>query len=302
MSAAKKVNFASTQIGASDLTVLDPGMFQRVAAVAEREAGLSIPDAKRAMVQSRLNRRLKITGHTDFGDYLDFIEHKEGAEELRHMICALTTNVSHFFRENHHFETFQEQVLPDLMERARGGGRIRIWSAGCSTGQEPYSIAMALLAAEPTIANHDVKVLATDIDQNVLSVARKAVYDRRLLDGVPTDFDRSFLEDGPDPGQRQVRQNVRDLVVFRHLNLIETWPMRGQFDVIFCRNVLIYFSEATQKLLWPRFHAALRPEGWLFLGHSERMQTPEAEGFLSTGVTSYQRRGDIRMPRQTQKA
>ena len=300
--AATSHNVSFPESMSGDLATLDPGMFRRVANIAERVAGLSIPDAKRSMVQSRLNRRLKATGRSGFSAYLDFVESKQGSEELRHMISALTTNVSHFFRENHHFELFNQQILPDLLDRAKRGERVRIWSAGCSTGQEPYSIAMALLTAEPAIAKHDVKILATDIDHNVLSVAHRAIYDQRLLEGIPAESAHAFLDDGPEPGQRQIRQKVRNLVVFRHLNLIEPWPMQGQFQTIFCRNVLIYFSEATQKLLWPRLHDALASGGWLFLGHSERIQKPEEEGFSSVGVTSYRRRDGSVSIQKTRKA
>jgi len=263
--------------------------FARVAALAEREAGLTIPETKAAMVQSRLSRRLRATGHADFAAYLTHVEGKDGATERDHMISALTTNVSHFFREEHHFETLREKVLPPLVDRLRSGGRVRIWSAGCSSGQEPYSIAISVLEVLPDAARHDIKILATDIDRAILSKARAGSYDARQIGGISADRQRAHFETGRGPEDWRVNQALRDLISFRQLNLIDPWPMRGRFDAIFCRNVVIYFGPATQSGLWPRFAAALQPDGWFFLGHSERVQDDGAGLFRPDGVTTYRR-------------
>ncbi|MEL6517322.1 MAG: protein-glutamate O-methyltransferase [Pseudomonadota bacterium] len=266
---------------------LNPSGFARVAALAKREAGLTIPETKQAMVQSRLSRRLRATGLNDFDSYLKLVESTHGVDERDHMISALTTNVSHFFREDHHFDTLRSTVLPPLIDRLHSGGRVRIWSAGCSSGQEPYSIAITLLEALPDAKRYDIRILATDIDRAILTKARAGRYDARQISGLNAERQRKFFTQGPDKDTWQVTPALQDLISFRRLNLIEPWPMRGQFDVIFCRNVVIYFNPQTQSTLWPRFAAALHPDAWFFLGHSERIQDGDAHLFRPEGVTSY---------------
>ena len=270
-----------------DLLVLSPAAFTRAKAIAEAVAGLSIPDTKAGLVQSRLNRRLMATGIARFEDYLDFVESDVGVEERAHMINALTTNVSSFFREEHHFETLREEVLADVLTSAASGKRLRIWSAGCSTGQEPYSIAMTLLDAIPDVRSLDAKILATDIDREVLARAMDGTYSSRELSGIPDSFRQRFLVTSGD--RSSIVQDVRDLITFRRLNLMEPWPMTGQFDAVFCRNVVIYFAENTQRELWPRFARAVTPGGMFFLGHSERMHDPAQMGFVPAGVTTYRK-------------
>lgn len=269
--------------------ILDDAGFRRVIVLAQSAAGLSIPATKRSMVQSRLNRRLRATGIADFGSYLNYVESGAGHAEREQMIQALTTNVSHFFREAHHFDLLRNLLVPDLLRRARAGERIRLWSAGCSTGQEPYSIAMTLLEADPGVSGLDVRILATDIDRTVLGTGIRGAYDARLLDGVPPALRaRHFRAEGD---RYRVAEPLRAMVGFRRLNLIETWPMRGPFDAVFCRNVVIYFSEETRRALWPRFARVLAPGGLLFLGHSERIHDSVETGFRSAGVTTYRKGG-----------
>jgi chemotaxis protein methyltransferase CheR len=270
---------------------LGPETFARVSDIASRIAGLSIPATKQSMVQSRLVRRLRATGQTHFEAYLDLVESAEGRSEIPEFISALTTNVSSFFREAHHFETLRTEVAPALLEKLRSGERVRIWSAGCSTGQEPYSIALTLLEKSTDFLNGDAKILATDVDHAVLETARKGVYEgRQLASAEPSGVSRYF-ERAEEDGHVSyaASSQLRSLIHFRHLNLIEPWPMKGQFDAIFCRNVLIYFSEETQSQLWPRFHSTLAPEGWLFIGHSERVTKQDEVGFAPTGVTTYRK-------------
>ncbi|MBT8457106.1 MAG: protein-glutamate O-methyltransferase [Alphaproteobacteria bacterium] len=271
--------------------VLDTAGFARVSLIAEREAGLTIPTAKQAMVQSRLSRRLAATGMTDFASYLSYVEGRDGVEERANMISALTTNVSSFFRENHHFETLREKILPGLAERARAGGRVRLWSAGCSSGQEPYSIAMCVLEVIRDAARLDVRILATDIDRAILAQAKTGTYDERQMSGVPKDLRDKHFNEASAKGHASWTANdgLRSIVTFRQLNLIEPWPMSAQFDVVFCRNVVIYFSEETQMTLWPRFAKVMPKDAWFFLGHSERIQSIAAPLFETRGVTSYQR-------------
>lgn len=273
--------------------ILSPSAFARVAELARREAGLHIAESKHAMVQSRLNRRLRTLGIDSFETYLDLVARRDGTSELREMISVLTTNVSHFFREGHHFETLRDDVLGPLTAQSGPRTRIRLWSAGCSSGQEPYSMAMVAHRAMPDIAARDVRILATDIDPRILETARQGEYPQSALSGLP-DADRSaYLAEVPDrPEVMSIVPEIRALVAFRELNLLGHWPMQGPFDAIFCRNVVIYFDEATQAKLWPRFEAMLKPGGWLFLGHSERVTRDSGCHLEPAGVTAYRKPAD----------
>lgn len=263
--------------------------FERAADLARRAAGLSIPDSKRTMVQSRLSRRLKAMGLSDFTHYLDYLESDAGIEERKKFISALTTNVSHFFREIHHFHLMRDLALKPLIEKAKKGEKVRIWSSGCSTGQEPYSIAMTILEECKISSGMDIKILATDVDLDVLSIAKTGRYDARQIESVPEAFRSRYYEHVQIGGEKKflASAGLREIIKFRQLNIIKPWPMRIGFDIIFCRNVLIYFSEETQATLWPRFSSALAPRGWLFLGHSERIHDPPKYCLEVSGVTSY---------------
>jgi chemotaxis protein methyltransferase CheR len=180
-----------------------------------------------------------------------------------------------------------------LAQRGAGGGRLRLWSAACSTGQEPYSIAITLLSVWPETAVREVRILATDIDRTVLATAEAGVYAQEQLDGVNPELRRRFFE--PQAGDKtrwRVSDAVRRLVTFRQLNLLESWPMQGQFQAIFCRNVVIYFDEPTQQEVWRKFVPRLAPEGALYIGHSERVTGPAAEHMRSDGVSTYRLTGD----------
>jgi len=265
--------------------------FKAISDIAYNEAGLVFLPEKAPLVQSRINRRLRQLKIKSFSQYTAFVNTKEGLAERKVMISSLTTNVSNFFREPHHFEILKKQVLPNLISRARAGGRIRLWSAGCSTGQEPYSIAMTLLDAAPDAENLDIKILATDIDPNVIYTAKRGFYDDRSIDDIDEILREKYLEkvtSGKKSGI-QIKDFVRNLVSFRELNLLSEWPISGVFDVIFCRNVVIYFDEATQLSLWPRFEAVTAHGGWLFVGHSERLSDRLDTNYSAAGPTAYQR-------------
>jgi len=264
-------------------------VFEAVSALAHREAGLLIPASKRALVQSRISRRLRALGLTDFESYLGIVEAPEGRDERRNMVSVLTTNVSSFFRESHHFETLAS-LAPSLVARARAKDRIRIWSAGCSSGQEPYTIAITLLESGADAGAQDIRILATDIDPAILDIARLGEYDTAQMEGVPAKIRQRYFEELPG-GRARAGARLREVVHFRELNLLAPWPMKGRFDAIFCRNVVIYFDEATQARLWPRFRAALTDEGHLFVGHSERVPDPGSVGFEACGITTYRARG-----------
>lgn len=255
--------------------------FALVTTIAAEDAGLSIPDTKKSLVQSRITRRMREIGVTDRNRYFETL--KSDTEERNELIFVLTTNVSHFYREPHHFEFIRENIL----SRADCTG-LRIWSAGCSNGQEPYTLAYEILSAIPDAAQRDILVLASDIDPGVLAKAKSGVYSETEIEGVP-EGTRSKLFDIQDDGQYKVRQDISKLIRFRNLNLNGTWPMRGHFDLIMCRNVVIYFNEHTQHALWPRFAERLVPNGILMLGHSERIHPIEGSGFESIGVTTYRK-------------
>jgi chemotaxis protein methyltransferase CheR len=264
--------------------------FRQIAAILYADSGIHLPDTKATLVYSRLAKRLRAIGLRSFREYCALVSGADGVPERQAMLTALTTNVTRFFREPHHFEHLKAQVLPGLVEAARGGGRVRLWSAGCSTGQEPFSMALTLLSLFPAAADHDVRILATDIDPNVLAEAEAAEYGTEAVSAIPEALRGRWLETvkGAEGLRWRMGAAVRGLVAFRELNLIGQWPMRGRFDVIFCRNVAIYFDDPTQERLWGRFAAALVDGGRLYVGHSERVQTPLC---TPDGLTTYRRAG-----------
>jgi chemotaxis protein methyltransferase CheR len=266
-----------------------PEELAAIARIAAVDAGIFIAPGKASMVQSRLLSRLRALGMLDYAAYVALIGSHAGRDERRAMISALTTNVTQFFREAHHFETFATHVLPGLIAHARRGGRVRIWSAGCSTGQEPLSIAMTILSQAADAAAMDIRVLATDIDQVVIAQARAARYDAAALWAIPAEHRARFVTVGPD-GPR-LSDGPSQIVRFQELNLHAAWPMTGCFDAIFCRNVAIYFTVETQAALWPRFASVLSPGGWLFIGHSERVPSGTDSPFMGCGITTYRLRG-----------
>uniref|UniRef100_UPI0025DEFEA4 CheR family methyltransferase n=1 Tax=Roseobacter sp. TaxID=1907202 RepID=UPI0025DEFEA4 len=268
---------------------LDAENFQAIAELAYRESGLRLLVEKKSMIQSRLRKRLKVLGYSDFSRYARHVCSDAGREERRYMISALTTNMSHFFREFHHFEYLKAEIAPGLISALNAGQRVRIWSAGCSNGQEAYSLAMLFSELFPAVSESDFRILATDIDPTVVAFAKSAEYPERLINGVPSETLSRYFRKSSSGSEvyYALDSKITRLVTFRELNLLSDWPMTQQFDVIFCRNVVIYFDSETQSTLWPRFHSALKPDGLLFLGHSERIAQPEQTGFQNCGPTTY---------------
>lgn len=258
--------------------------FREIAAMLNADSGIALPESKATLVYSRLAKRLRILGIANFRDYCALIAGEAGADERMKMLAALTTNVTKFFREPHHFEHLQAKALPELIDAARKGHRLRLWSAACSTGQEPYTMAMTLLEAMPDAAKYDVKILATDIDPNVVAHGRRGVYSESEVSPVPSALKSKYLSKAG--AGWEVNDNLREIVAFRELNLIGNWPMRGRFDIIFCRNVVIYFAEDTQVKIWNRFRSVMSPGGWLYIGHSERV-TGDGGAFTTAGLTTY---------------
>ena len=267
--------------------------FKDIAAMLYADAGIYIPETKTTLVYSRLVKRLRALNLENFRDYCDQVGSQDGAGERLEMLSALTTNVTRFFREPHHFEHLRSRVLPPLIEAARRGGRVRLWSAACSSGQEPYSMALTVLGLEPNAAALDIRILATDIDPRVVEEGRRGVYSAAALVDAPAALRSRYftLAGGDARGALQASEELRRLVVFRTLNLNGVWPMPGKFHVIFCRNVVIYFDERTQQSVWGKFAGKLERDGVLYIGHSERVTGPAAASFVSDGVTAYRLKG-----------
>lgn len=241
------------------------GDFERVRALIHQRAGISLADSKQEMVYSRLARRLRATGIVSFQRYLDDLEAGRLGEEWESFTNALTTNLTSFFREAHHFPLLAEQM------KAAREHPITIWCSASSTGEEPYSIAMTACEAFNTLSP-PVQIVATDIDTNVLSVGANGVYSIDRLDKMAPERARRFFlrGKGEQEGLVRVRPELRQLVTFKQLNLLsDKWPLTGQFDVIFCRNVMIYFDKATQRKILARFVPLMKPHALLFAGHSE---------------------------------
>ena len=258
--------------------------FARIKARVYAVAGISLSDAKRTLVLSRLSKIVRALHLGSFDTYVDFLERSGSAQDGQEFVNALTTNLTRFYREDHHFEHLRSHVGTLLAERPRGT-RLRIWSAGCSTGQEPYTIGLDLLATFPDLRRWDFKILATDIDTAVIAKAAKGLYPESELSGLSNERARLFERDRD--GGIVVPAAVRELVAFKPLNLIGAWPMKGPFDAIFCRNVAIYFDKPTQGEMFGRFAGMLAPESFLYIGHSENLGSG-GEGFRLVGKTIYQ--------------
>ena len=289
MTSARPVPHASDALLPGEFT-LNRDDFRRISQMIYDDSGIKLTEGKAALVYARLAKRLRVLKMQAFRDYCDLVASAEGQGERQEMLTSLTTNVTKFFREPHHFEHLKTQIVTPFVQKG-GQGRLRIWSAACSTGQEPYSIAFTLLSAWPGAANHDVKILATDIDRNVLAAAEAGVYAENLLDGISPEMRARYFEPAGERGQMRVVQAVRRLITFRPLNLVEAWPMQGPFQAIFCRNVVIYFDEPTQQGIWEKFTPRLAADGALYIGHSERVTGPAGQNLRSQGVSTYRLTG-----------
>jgi chemotaxis protein methyltransferase CheR len=245
--------------------------FQALRALVKSLTGIHLSEQKRELVYGRLTRRLRALQLRSFAEYRERL--KGDLQELVELCNAITTNLTSFFREPHHFHYLREHVLAPLAAAARRTRRLRIWSAGCSTGEEPYSIAMTVLETLPDPGNWDVRILATDLDSEVLTRARRGIYPPERTGNLsPERLQRFFIERQAAGGVcRQIAPEVAALVTFKQLNLIHALPMKGPLDAIFCRNVVIYFDKETQRELFVRIARLQRPGDLLFLGHSESL-------------------------------
>ncbi|WOS63339.1 protein-glutamate O-methyltransferase [Sinorhizobium fredii] len=264
-----------------------------IAAMIYADAGIYLNESKASLVYSRLSKHIRNLGLKGFRDYCQLVASPAGAAARRDMLSHLTTNFTRFFRENHHFEHLKTDVLPGLIARAKNGGRVRIWSAACSDGQEPYSIALTVLSLLPNAADYDFRILATDIDPKILALARAGAYDATALETVSPAMRKQWFREVEvnGRGKWQVDDRVKRLITFNELNLMAQWPLKGPFDVIFCRNVVIYFDEPTQMKIWSRFAGVLDTGGHLYIGHSERVSGDAKAIFDNIGVTTYRHTG-----------
>ncbi|SER93095.1 protein-glutamate O-methyltransferase CheR [Rhizobium sp. NFR03] len=264
-----------------------------IAAMIYADAGIYLNETKASLVYSRLSKHIRNLGLSGFREYCNLVSSPAGSAERRDMLSHLTTNFTRFFRENHHFEHLRDTVLPGLIARAKAGGRVRIWSAACSDGQEPYSIALTILSILPNAAEYDIRVLATDIDPKILAIARAGAYDVNALETVTPQMRKQFFSQTSVNGREkwQIDDKVKRLITFNELNLMAQWPFKGPFDVIFCRNVVIYFDEPTQMKIWSRFSTMLDGGGHLYIGHSERVSGDAKAVFDNIGITAYRYTG-----------
>lgn len=253
--------------------------FRFIASFIYEASGIVLADGKKNMVYARLARRLRELDLNSFADYCALLKSPAGVAEHGVLINALTTNLTKFFREDHHFQHFATTVLPAV------GARARVWSAGCSSGEEPYSIALTARAALNDIDRRDFKVLATDLDTNMVARGRSGLYPASALDDIPAQHHRQFMEAGSEV---RVGRETQALITFKPLNLLGPWPMKGPFDAIFCRNVMIYFDGPTKQTLVERFATLLKPRGWLYIGHSETL-LDQGSAFHACGRTIYRK-------------
>lgn len=264
---------------------LSNAAFDRISKRIYAKSGIVLATHKKQMAQARIARRLCALGLTSFESYLEFLDSPEGGDEQSAFVEALTTNLTSFFRESHHFDHLKTVLLPQIS--ANANSRARFWSAACSTGEEPYSMACVVKGLLETRPDLDLKILATDIDTQVLKKASDGVYpsDRvRDLEPEYINYFRGMITEE----KLKISQDLKRFIVFRNLNLFAQWPFHGSFDAIFCRNVIIYFEADERKLLIGRMVERLRPGGYLYLGHSEAL-IEQHEKLSNEGHTIYRK-------------
>lgn len=270
--------------------------FARIQQLVKDATGIALSEHKRSLVVSRLTKRLRALELTSFVGYIDYLAGPDGAGEWEQFVNAITTNKTDFYREPAHFEFLTQEVLAGVKSRAVRGGerRLRIWSAGCSTGEEPYTIAITVRDSLGSLLTWDARILASDIDTSVLERAASGTYAEERVADIPTaTLHRHFLRGtGGHAGLVRVVPDTQRMVTFRRINLLETpWPIRSRFDCIFCRNVIIYFDRPTQERLMRQFAEYLREGGYLFLGHSESLHGV-CDQFEFLRNTIYRKRAD----------
>lgn len=267
--------------------ILSDAEFDKLCSLVFYYTGIHLCQSKRDLVYNRFAKRIRSLHLNSFSEYFKYLTEHEDIE-VEHFSNAITTNLTSFFREKHHFQVLEEKVLPELMSRANR--KIRIWSAGCSTGEEPYSIAITLLRNFPVIKSWDIKILATDIDSTVLKTAKAGIYSADRLKNLPEQLTDHWFKPITLGGEDKVEvaENVKSLITFKKLNLMHKWPMNGPFDVIFCRNVVIYFDKDTQASLFEKFSKLQYDDAYMFMGHSENL-SKITDLYEHTGLTVYKK-------------
>ncbi|MBN2646984.1 MAG: protein-glutamate O-methyltransferase CheR [Thiotrichales bacterium] len=261
--------------------------FAKIKKIVYDYAGIDLNESKKNLVYNRLAKRVRFLQLSSFAEYVRYVQH-HGEEEFVHLINAITTNLTFFFRENHHFDYLGQTLLPECLKKNAAERKIRIWSAGCSTGEEPYSIAMVLKECVP--ASWDARVLATDLDSNVVATAQQGIYPLERLKGVELERKKRFFlkGKGEQEGLARVKPDLAKAIDFGQLNLMDEWPIRAPLDAIFCRNVVIYFDKPTQAKLFDRYAELLPIGGHLFVGHSESLHNV-CDRFELLGKTIYRK-------------
>lgn len=246
-------------------------LFRKIAKYVYEKCRINLTDKKRELVKARLGKVIRTRGFANFHAYYDYMLQDETGEALREVMNAVSTNLTSFFREDKHFQYMDTTMLPELIaqKRAQGRTRLRGWSAGCSSGEEIYTIAITLAEAFGDWSGWDIRLLASDIDTEVVAHGARGIYAEKRIETVPKPLLRKYFSPAQTPGYWAVSPKLRQIIAFRHLNLMNPWPFKGRFDFIFCRNVMIYFDRETQESLVNRFYQALEPGGHLFIGHSE---------------------------------
>jgi chemotaxis protein methyltransferase CheR len=249
--------------------------FRKISELVYEHCGINLHAGKKELVRARLAKRLREGRFRTFGEYIQHVLDDRTGQEFSALVDSLSTNLTKFFRENQHFEYVRTQLLPGILasKQRSGASRIRAWSAGCSSGEEPYSIAITLLEGIQGKGCWDVKVLATDVSTRILERAKKGIYDKDRIDPIPLPLRNRYLTRRREGTKEmyEVGPALRERIIFRYLNLMQDWPIKGPLDFIFCRNVMIYFDKPTQERLVNRFYDLLGPGGVLFTGHSESL-------------------------------
>ncbi|MFW0777077.1 MAG: CheR family methyltransferase [Rickettsiales bacterium] len=261
--------------------------FKFIASLVYDKTGIVLADHKQDMVYSRIARRLRNLNLHTFRDYCELLQNDDSQEEMANFVNAITTNLTSFFREKHHFVHLRDEVLKPFVNSKPKEKRLRIWSSACSSGAEPYSIAMTCCSAIQDIANWDVKILATDIDTGMLNKSRNGEYKKEEIAGIPDTLRKKHVVETHND-IFQISPSLRSLIRFKQLNLIEPWPFKGPLDVVFCRNVIIYFDKETQQKLFTQMASRIKKGGWLYLGHSETLHGI-SDQFELIGKTIYRK-------------
>jgi chemotaxis protein methyltransferase CheR len=277
-----------------DSEQLSDALFRKISRFVYDYAGINLTENKRELVRARLGKVIRTRGMKGYRHYYEYMSSDDSGEAVRELLNAVSTNLTSFFRESKHFDFITQSLVPELAAEAKrhNSWRIRAWSAGCSSGEEPYSIAMTLLEALPEAARWDIKILASDIDTNMVACAASGIYEARAVTAIPAPLLKKYFQRSGEGEQAryQVKPEVKERMAFRYLNLMEPWPFKGHFDFIFCRNVMIYFDKATQERLVNNFCRFLRPGGHLFIGHSEGLSGVNHE-FKYVKPTIYRKPG-----------